>query len=215
MNLCPFAIDRAGLVGNDGETHQGAYDIAFLNHIPNMTILSPKNKWELEEMMRFAIAHPGPVAIRYPRGSAYMGLESYQEPICLGKSEWIHRGRQIAILSAGHMMETAEKVWAGLKEKGYEPSLVNGRFVKPIDGELLMELEKDHTLYVTIEDASVIGGFGANVTAFVSEEKLQVEVLINGIPDVYVEHGNIQQLREKIQLDADSIIRKIEAAYHN
>ena len=210
-----FAIDRAGLVGNDGETHQGVYDIAFLNHIPNMTILSPKNKWELEEMMRFAIAHPGPVAIRYPRGSAYMGLESYQEPIGLGKSEWIHRGRQIAILSAGHMMETAEKVWEGLKEKGYEPSLVNGRFVKPIDGELLMELEKDHTLYVTIEDASVIGGFGANVTAFVSEEKLQVEVLINGIPDVYVEHGNIQQLREKIQLDADSIIRKIEAAYHN
>lgn len=210
-----FAIDRAGLVGNDGETHQGAYDIAFLNHIPNMTILAPKNKWELEEMMRFAIAHPGPVAIRYPRGSAYMGLETYREPICLGKSEWIHKGRQIAILSVGHMMETAEKVRAGLQAKGYEPSLINSRFVKPIDGELLKELEKEHTLYVTIEEASVIGGFGANVTAFVSEEKLKVEVLTNGIPDVYVEHGNISKLREKIELDADSIIKKIEEAYQN
>ena len=210
-----FAIDRAGLVGNDGETHQGAYDIAFLNHIPNMTILAPKNKWELEEMMRFAITHPGPVAIRYPRGSAYMGLETYLEPICLGKSEWIHKGRQIAILSVGHMMETAEKVRAGLQAKGYEPSLINSRFVKPIDGELLKELEKEHTLYVTIEEASVIGGFGANVTAFVSEEKLKVEVLTNGIPDVYVEHGNISKLREKIQLDADSIIKKIEEAYQN
>ena len=210
-----FAIDRAGLVGNDGETHQGAYDIAFLNHIPNMTILAPKNKWELEEMMRFAITHPGPVAIRYPRGSAYMGLETYRKPICLGKSEWIHKGRQIAILSVGHMMETAEKVRAGLQAKGYEPSLINSRFVKPIDGELLKELEKEHTLYVTIEEASVIGGFGANVTAFVSEEKLKVEVLTNGIPDVYVEHGNISKLREKIQLDADSIIKKIEEAYQN
>ena len=210
-----FAIDRAGLVGNDGETHQGAYDLAFLNHIPNMTILSPKNKYELRAMMRFAITHQGPVAIRYPRGAAYEGLELHQEMIRFGKSEWIYRESQIAILSVGHMMETAEKVWAGLKDKGYQVSLINSRFVKPIDEELLMELEQKHSLYVTIEDASEIGSFGANVTSFVARENLKVQVLVNGIPDTYVEHGSISQLREKIELDAESIIWKIEAAYHN
>lgn len=208
-----FAIDRAGLVGSDGETHQGAYDIAYLNHIPNMTILAPKNRWELTAMMRFAVGHDGPVAIRYPRGNVYEGLESYKEPIVLGKSEIIYGESDIAILALGHMMETAEQVWSGLKEKGYRCSLVNSRFVKPLDTEMLQELASNHRLFVTIEEAMVSGGYGANVTGYVAEEKLGVQVLVNGIPDAYVEHGSIAQLRKNIQLDVDSIVDKTEAAW--
>ena len=114
-----FAIDRAGLVGSDGETHQGAYDMAYLNHIPNMTILSPKNKWELADMLRFAVQHDGPIALRYPRGTAYDGLQEFRSPIEYGKSEMIYEESDIAILSVGHMMEEAYKVWKQLKEKGY------------------------------------------------------------------------------------------------
>ena len=112
-----FAIDRAGIVGNDGETHQGVFDIAYLNHIPNMTILAPKNRWEFAEMMQFAVAHKGPVAIHYPRGNVYDGLQEFQEPIVCGKSEVIANEQGIAIFGFGHMMETAEQVWKSLKEQ--------------------------------------------------------------------------------------------------
>ena len=205
-----FAIDRAGLVGNDGETHQGVYDIAFLNHIPNMTIMAPKNAEELQDMMAFAIEQNGPVAVRYPRGAAYEGLAEFAQPIQYGKSEVIYKESEIAILSVGHMMETAEKVWQALKEKGYSCSLVNSRFVKPIDTEMLTELAQTHSLFVTIEEGVSSGGFGANVTDYVSRQKLQVSVLVNGIPDAYVEHGDIASLRSFIGLDAVSITEQIE-----
>lgn len=208
-----FAIDRAGLVGNDGETHQGAYDIAFLNHIPNMTLLNPKNAHELKEMLRFAVKHNGPVAIRYPRGTAYRGLEEHQTPIEYGKSEVIYKEKEIAILSVGHMMETAEKVWNSLKDKGYKCTLINARFVKPMDTELLDELATNHKLFVTIEDGTICGGYGASVTNYMAEQKKNVRVLVNGIPDAYIEQGNIDQLRETIQLDARSIVEKIETTW--
>ena len=210
-----FAIDRAGLVGSDGETHQGVYDIAFLNHIPNMTILAPKNKQELAEMIKFAVQHSGPVAIRYPRGTAYDGLEKFQEPIVCGKSEIIYKESDIAILSIGHMMEVAEQVWQKLKDKGYRCSLVNGRFVKPIDESVLQELSKDHKVLATIEEAIVTGGYGAEVLKQVSEQELDVKLIVNGVPDAYIEHGTILQLRKDIQLDVDSIVSKIENAWTN
>ena len=205
-----FAIDRAGLVGNDGETHQGVYDIAYLNHIPNMTLLSPKNRWEFADMMEFAVAHNGPVAIRYPRGTVYEGMEEFRAPILLGKSEVIYKESDIAILSVGHMMETAEQVWKNLKEKGYNCSLINSRFVKPMDTEVLRELAENHKLFVTIEDGVLSGGYGMSVRNYVAEQKLDVTVLANGIPDQYIEHGSISQLRKVIGLDADSIVEKIE-----
>ncbi len=208
-----FAIDRAGLVGNDGETHQGVYDIAYLNHIPNMTILAPKNKWELKEMMTFAVKHDGPVAIRYPRGTAYEGLVEFAQPIELGKSEAIHTESDIAILSVGHMMETAEEVWRLLKEKGYQCSLINSRFVKPMDTQMLDKLSENHKLYVTIEEAVSVGGYGSNVTDYVSRQQLPVSVLVSGISDVYVEHGSIGELRSAIGLDAQSLVEKIERAW--
>ena len=205
-----FAIDRAGLVGNDGETHQGVYDISFLNHIPNMTIVAPKNRWEFADMMEFAVGHDGPIAIRYPRGNVYEGLENYRESIVLGKSEVIYEESDIAILAVGHMMETAEKVRDILKEKGHSCSLINARFVKPLDKELLTKLAEKHNVFVTIEEGVVTGGYGASVRDYVAEAGLDVKVSIHGIGDQYVEHGNIDRLRKEIGLDAESIAEKIE-----
>ena len=208
-----FAIDRAGLVGNDGETHQGAYDIAYMNHIPNMTVLAPKNRWELADMLAFATEHTGPIAIRYPRGSAYEGLQEFRQPIELGKSENIYREKDIVILSVGNMMETAEKVRNQLKDKGYHCSLVNARFIKPLDTETLDELAKEHTLCITIEDGAIQGGFGMTVTEYMVKHHPNVRMLVNGIPDAYIEHGDVSVLRKTILLDEDSIVWKIEEAW--
>ena len=210
-----FAIDRAGLVGNDGETHQGVYDVAYLSHIPNMTILAPKNRQEFEEMMTFAVNHNGPVAIRYPRGNVYEGLAEYKAPILYGKSEVITKESEIAIFGCGHMLETAEQVWKSLKEKGYSCSLINSRFVKPMDTDVLCEMSDGHRLFVTIEDAAVTGGYGDRVMRYVSEQNMGVKVLTMGVPDCFVEHGNIPQLREQIGLDTVSIVEKIEHAWEN
>ena len=208
-----FAIDRAGLVGNDGETHQGAFDLAYLSHIPNMTMMSPKNKWELADMLRFAIRHDGPIAFRYPRGTAYDGLKERRAPIVLGKSEMIYEESDIAIFSVGHMMEVAHQVWEHLKEKGYSCSLINSRFVKPMDTDVLEQMAEKHKLFVTIEEGVMTGGYGEQVMNYVSREVLPVKVLINAMPDQYVEQGNIGLLRKEILLDADSIVKKTVAAF--
>lgn len=208
-----FAIDRAGLVGSDGETHQGAFDIAYLNHIPNMTLLSPKNKWEFADMIRFAVKHDGPIALRYPRGTAYDGLQEYREPIVLGKSEVIYEESEMAIFSVGHMMEEAYKVWENLKAKGYSCSLINSRFVKPMDEDVLKRMAETHKLFVTIEEGVMTGGYGEKVTNYVSKEGLPVKVLVNAIPDRYVEQGSIGLLRKEIFLDADSIVEKTVDAF--
>lgn len=210
-----FAIDRAGLVGNDGETHQGVYDVAYLSHIPNMTILAPKNRKEFGDMMEFAVNHNGPVAIRYPRGNVYEGLSEYTAPIVCGKSEVIVKESDIAIFGCGHMMETAEQVWKALKEKGYLCSLINSRFVKPLDTDVLQEMAEGHRLFVTIEEAAVAGGYGVRVMQYVSEQNMSVKVLNIGVPDQFVEHGNISQLREQIGLDSGSIVEKIINAWEN
>ncbi len=208
-----FAVDRAGLVGNDGETHQGAFDIAYFNHIPNMTILSPKNKWEFADMIRFAIQHDGPIAIRYPKGTAYDGLQEFRAPIELGKSEVIYEESDIAIFSVGHMMEEAHKVRKQLKKKGYHCSLINSRFVKPMDEAVLDQMAKTHKLFVTIEEGVMTGGYGEKVTSYVSRNELPVRVLVNAIPDRYVKQGEIRLLRKEILLDADSIVDKTIAEF--
>ncbi len=208
-----FAIDRAGLVGNDGETHQGAFDLAFLNPIPNMTILAPKNQWELRDMIHFAVSHEGPIAMRYPRGTAYDGLEEFRAPIVYGKSEMIYEESEIAILSVGHMMEEAHRVWIALKEKGYSCSLINARFVKPIDEAMIETIAGKHKLIVTMEEGVQCGGYGEQVLCYTVQQELSAKVLINAIDDAYVEQGNIDLLRKKIGLDAESIVTKTIAAY--
>ena len=155
-----FAVDRAGLVGSDGETHHGCFDLSYLSMMPNMTVMAPKNKWELSDMLKFAIRQKSPVAIRYPRGEAYTGLEDYRAPIEMGKAEILEKGKEIAILAVGNMVRTAVQVTENLRNCGYEPTLVNMRFVKPLDMDLLEILREDHSLIVTLEENVKSGGFG-------------------------------------------------------
>ncbi len=208
-----FAIDRAGLVGSDGETHQGLFDISFLTSIPNMNVLAPKNKWELSDMLKFAVDFQAPIAIRYPRGEAYDGLREYRSPIIYGKSEVIFDESDIALVAVGSMVKTANEVRIELKEIGYNCSLINARFLKPIDEEGILELTKDHKLIVTLEENVKNGGFGEKVLQFLSECGKQTSVLIVGIPDEYVEHGNVEILKKEVGIDKDSLLKKIISAY--
>ena len=208
-----FAVDRAGIVGNDGETHQGIFDLSFLSSIPNMTIKKKKNRWELADMIRYAIQYEAPIAIRYPRGTAYTGLKEYRKPIAFKTSETIYEEDGIAIFSVGHMMEVAEKVRERLKATGYNCSLINSRFVKPIDEHILEEMAEEHTLFVTIEENVLSGGYGEKVQDYVMEQQLSVDVLKIGVPDEYVEHGNIDVLRKEIMLDEESIVKQIITQY--
>lgn len=208
-----IAVDRAGLVGSDGETHQGLFDLSFLNMIPNMTILSPKNRWEMADMVRFCADFQYPVALRYPRGAAYEGLSAFRTPIVYGKSEILYEEEDIAVIFVGHMAELAVQVRDRLKEIGYQCSLINARFVKPLDTEMLEALTKDHRLFVTIEENVLSGGFGEQVLHYVSRAKLDVGVRCIGIPDDYVEHGNVDLLRREVGLDAETIVKQIIADY--
>ena len=207
-----FAIDRAGLVGSDGETHQGIFDLSFLSSIPHMCVMAPKNKWELSDMMKFAVDYDGPIALRYPRGEAYDGLQEYRAPMVYGKSEVIHRGKQIALVAVGSMVDTACQVQQKLKEKGYDCSLINARFVKPLDEELLLSLEKDHQLIVTLEENVLNGGFGEHVTELYNCNGSDVPVMNIALPDDYVEHGNVDILKRECGIDAETIEKKIIAA---
>ena len=204
----------AGLVGSDGETHQGIFDISYLSAIPNMTIMAPKNKWELSDMIKYAVDFPTPIAVRYPRGEAYDGLKEYRQPISAGKSEWIYRESEIALVALGSMVKTAEKVHAALREEGIPASLINARFAKPLDTQMLMEAASKHTLVVTMEENVINGGFGEHITRFYNEQGIYVNVLNIAIPDEYVEHGNVDILYHEVGIDADTILKRIKEVYH-
>lgn len=204
-----FAIDRAGLVGSDGETHQGIFDFTYLTGIPNMHVCAPKNKWELSDMMKFAVNLEAPIAVRYPRGCAYDGLKEFRSPVELGKAEWICREWEIALFAVGSMVKTAEQVRGQLKEMGYGVSLINARFVKPIDEEAVKEACRDHLLIVTLEENVFCGGYGEKVLDCMNRNGLKNGLLNISIPDAYVEHGNAEVLKREIGIDADSIVRRI------
>ena len=208
-----IAVDRAGLVGSDGETHQGVFDLSFLTMIPNMTVISPKNRWEMADMLRFAVDFRHPIAVRYPRGAAYEGMRQFRAPIEYGKSEVLYEEEDIAVIFVGHMAELADSVRRSLKETGYSCSLINARFVKPLDTELLEELAKDHFLFVTIEENVLTGGFGEQVMDYVSRAALDVYVRNIGIPDEYVEHGNVEVLRKETGLDRETVVKQAAADY--
>lgn len=208
-----FAIDRAGLVGSDGETHQGIFDLSYLQTIPNMCIMAPKNKWELSDMMKFAVHYDGPIALRYPRGEAYDGLSRFRADIECGKSEVIYDESEIALLAVGSMVKTAVEVRESLREMGYACTLVNARFVKPLDTEKIMELQKEHKLLVTMEENVKSGGFGEAVLEYLSEIGSSVRFLNISLPDDYVEHGNVAILKKEMCIDAESIVKKIVAEY--
>lgn len=208
-----FAIDRAGLVGSDGETHQGIFDISYLSSIPNMTVMAPKNKWELADMLKFAVEFETPIAVRYPRGTAYEGLKELREPIRFGKSEVIAEGSKIALFALGSMVRTAENVAKMLKEKGINATVINARFAAPFDKERINSLAKDHKFLVTLEENVRSGGLGEHISSYVSEEGIDLKVYAVAIPDVYVEHGNVEQLKKDIGIDDESVFHKVYELY--
>lgn len=223
-----FAIDRAGLVGSDGETHQGIFDLSYLTSIPNLTVMAPKNLWELRRDLAFAVGYDGPVAIRYPRGMAYRGLKEFDEPIVYGKGEILYdEGREeegdagvwrpdnirIALLAVGSMVSTAEHIRDKLKEEGYKVTLANGRFIKPVDYDLVRTLAERHDCLVTLEENVLQGGYGLQVTAWMKKYAPEVPVLNIALPDAYVEHGNVSLLREMLGIDSDSVIRRMKAEF--
>lgn len=204
-----FAIDRAGLVGSDGETHQGIFDISFLSLVPGMSIMAPKNLWELQSMLEFGVEFNGPLAIRYPRGQAYRGLKEFSAPLEYGKAEMLYEEEGIALFALGSMVSTGEHVREKLKERGYSCTLVNARFVKPLDTDMIDRLCKKHRLIVTMEENVLRGGMGMCVTRYIHEHYPEIRVIQVALPDAYVEHGNVSVLREMLGIDSDSVIRRI------
>ena len=206
-----LAVDRAGLVGSDGETHQGIFDYSYLTSIPNMSVMAPKNLWELRAMLEFAVDYNGPIAIRYPRGQAYRGLKEFMNPIVYGQGEMLFEEQDIALLAVGSMVSTAEHIRDKLKARGFQCSLANGRFVKPFDARLVDRLAHGHTRIVTLEENVLQGGYGLAVTAYIHRRYPQIRVMNVALPDAYVEHGNVSVLRAELGIDSDSIIRRLEA----
>ena len=204
-----FAVDRAGLVGADGRTHQGVFDLSYLGMMPNMTVMAPKNIWELSDMMKYAVHASGPVAIRYPRGEACDGMKEHRERIEPHKAEVIHRGEKIAILAVGNMVSTAGEAVRDLQRQGINPTLVNMRFVKPFDKELVKELALSHDCLITVEENAISGGFGEQILVYAEEEKLKVEVEIMAVPDQFVSHGSVKHQQEITGLDTQGIVSRI------
>ena len=204
-----FIIERAGIVGADGVTHQGIFDLSYLNIIPNMTIMAPKNRFELKTMIDYSVGFDGPLAIRFPKGKASEAFMEELAPIEYGKSEVLVKGKDIAILFVGSMADLAESLNNELKERGYEPTIVNARFVKPIDEELIDELSKNHKLLVTLEENVINGGYGMNVLRYVNENNLGVKVLNKALPDEFIEHGESGELKTLYGLGADAVIEDI------
>ena len=205
-----FCVDRAGLVGSDGETHQGIFDLTYLSSIPNMSVIAPKNLWELREMLQFAVDYEGPMAIRYPRGQAYRGLKEFLAPVEYKKSEILYDEDSIALLAVGSMVSTAEHIRTRLKEEGHSCTLVNGRFIKPVDTDVVDYLARNHRCIVTLEENVLRGGYGERITDYVQKHYPAIRVVNIALPDAYVEHGNVSKLRSDLGIDSDSILIKLK-----
>ncbi len=206
-----FAIDRAGIVGDDGETHQGIYDISYLAHIPNLTVMAPKNKAEFEKMLEFAVSLNGPVAIRYPRGEASDIMIAVDKPIEIGKAEYIYKGEKIALVSYGAMMDEAADVYSCLIEEGYSSTLINARFASPIDKDMIADLADNYKYIFTMEDNIYSGGFGALLSQRLCEYGINNNVIYNfAFPDMYIEHGNRALLFDRYGMSANKILKKIK-----
>ncbi|MDE6698007.1 MAG: 1-deoxy-D-xylulose-5-phosphate synthase [Lachnospiraceae bacterium] len=204
-----FAIDRAGIVGNDGETHQGIYDISFLRTIPNLSIFAPKNRYEFVDILKFSSTFDAPLAIRYPKGTAGEILKDYKEEITFGKSEVIFKEKDIAIIACGSMIELAIEVREKLKSLNYNCSIVNARFIKPIDEKCIDMLKDNHRVIVTIEENILNGGYGEAVLKYVNSMNYNSKVVNIGIPNMFLEHGNIDLLKKEVGLSLENVTGKI------
>jgi 1-deoxy-D-xylulose-5-phosphate synthase len=209
-----FAVDRAGLVGADGETHQGVYDISFMRTVPNMVIMAPKDENELRHMMKTAILYEeGPISYRYPRLPVRgVELDAELRPLPIGKAEIVREGEDVAILSFGHVFEIAEQAVKQLEAEGLRPMLVNARFCKPLDEELLFRLAQEGYKIITIEEGAQMGGFGSAVLECYAQAGYHdVPVQVVGVPDYFVEHGSVKEQRQEILLTAENIASRVRA----
>jgi 1-deoxy-D-xylulose-5-phosphate synthase len=205
-----FAIDRAGLVGEDGPTHHGVFDLSYLRHIPNLTIMSPANENELADMLHTALSMNSPVAIRYPRGAGEgIKVNPRREIIPLGKGQVLSAGRQLCILAVGRGVGIGCDVVKLMQERDINVQLVNSRFIKPLDEKLICDLGRDFKRLVTIEDNSIVGGFGSAVQELLSDNGIDYEILRIGIPDEFVEQGRIDILFNLLNMDSESIVESI------
>ncbi len=203
-----FAIDRAGLVGDDGPTHHGVFDISYLRHIPNMVVMAPKDKEEFEEMLEFAIDLNRPVAIRYPRGRCVEEFPGSSAPLSLGEAEILLEGNDIAIVAVGNMVYPAYQAALKLKEMGISATVVNARFIKPLDNHIIKTIAERHYHILTVEENAVAGGFGSLVLETLSNMGIDdVKVRLLGIPDTFIEHGSQKTLRDILELDSEGILK--------
>ena len=209
LNL-PVVIcaDRSGIVGQDGETHQGLLDMAFTNIIPNFTIMAPKDFAELESMLEFAIQLKKPVLIRYPRGAEEIRFEK-QEKMELGKCEVLQRGKEICLIGIGKFVAKAQLAAERLKEQGIEVSVINSRFLKPLDEATILEFMKKSQIVATLEDASIKCGLGSEIESLAFENKINTKVVKIGYPDEFVKHGKCDEIEQKYGIDVESIVQKI------
>ena len=204
-----FALDRGGVVGEDGETHQGLFDLSYLRHQPNLVLMAPKDENELRDMLSTAVEHPGPVALRYPRGrGAGVAFSSTLSKIPLGKAELLKEGEDLLILAVGASVYPALKAAGDLEKQGFNATVVNARFIKPLDENLILTLAASHGRVLTVEENVVAGGFGSAVLELLADQGLfGVAVKRLGIPDTFVEHGSQDILRQKFGLDAPGILQ--------
>jgi 1-deoxy-D-xylulose-5-phosphate synthase len=207
-----FVLDRAGLVGADGPTHHGAFDLSYLRMIPDMVIMAPKDEAELRNMLYTAINYEqGPIAIRYPRGSATgVELQDGFANMEIGKGEIISNGKDVALLAIGNMVEHAKLVAAKLSEEGITAEVINMRFVKPIDAQLLDDISNRFDKIVTMEESTIIGGFGSAVLEYFSDKNYKNQIIRCSLPDTFVEHGTQEELHKIIGLDSESIFNKVK-----
>jgi 1-deoxy-D-xylulose-5-phosphate synthase len=208
-----LALDRGGIVGEDGETHQGLFDLSFLRHLPNLTLMSPKDENEMRDMLYTAVEHAGPVALRYPRGQGVgVAFSSTLQKVPIGKAEVLREGKDLLILAIGASVYPALAAAERLAKHGYSATVVNARFVKPLDENLILTLAAKHGRVLTVEENVLAGGFGSAILELLADHGLSVAVKRLGIPDLFVEHGAPQILRQKYGLDADGILQGALAA---
>lgn len=209
-----IGIDRAGLVGADGETHQGVFDISFLRHMPNMVIMMPKDENEGQHMVKTAFDYSdGPIALRYPRGNG-LGVMMDEElhPIPIGTWEVLKEGSQAVILTFGTTISMALQAADELSKQNISVEVVNARFIKPLDEEMLKDIQKRNIPIITVEESALQGGFGSAVLEFYNEQNLQANVKRIGIPDIFIEHGEVNQLLQEINITTESIVELVKTS---
>ena len=207
-----LALDRAGLVGEDGPTHHGVFDLAFLRHVPNMVLMSPKDENELQHMIKTAVEHPGPTAVRYPRGAGFgVPMDQELKTLPIGKAELLLDGNDVAIVAVGNMVHPSLDAAKRLAADGISAAVVNARFVKPLDEEMILRVARKTDRMVTVEEHALLGGFGSAVLECLDSRKINgVKTLRIGLPDTFIEHGPQNVLRQKYGLDADGIYASVK-----